>query len=122
MPKALIIALLALDLGTLPDLAFAWGDEGHEIVGTIAYSRLTPTVKKKIDALLASDHDNLTAVDFVSRNTWADKYRDSDRNTTKIHYEATREWHFVDIEVTDGKVDPPCSNHPPLPTGTPASK
>ncbi|MGH7783820.1 MAG: S1/P1 nuclease, partial [Candidatus Binatia bacterium] len=62
---------------------FAWGDAGHEIVGVIAYARLTPAVKKKVDALLAADGDDLTAADFVSRTTWADKFRDSDRSTTK---------------------------------------
>jgi hypothetical protein len=48
---------------------FAWGDDGHEIVSVIAYTRLPPIVKKKVDALLAADEDNLTATDFVSRTT-----------------------------------------------------
>ena len=38
----------------------AWGDEGHQIVAVIAYQLLTPSVKKKVDALLASDQDKLT--------------------------------------------------------------
>src|SRR4030095_4751533 len=97
---------------------FAWGDGGHEIIGVIAQSRLTPTVKKKVDALLAADKDNLTAPDFVSRTTWADKYRDSDRNTTRIRYEATRNWHFVDIELADANIDSACNHYPKLPPGT----
>jgi nuclease S1 len=100
---------------------FAWGDVGHEIVGVIAYARLTPAVKKKVDALLAADKDNLTAPDFVSRTTWADKYRDSDRQTTRIRYEATRNWHFVDIEIVDGDIASACNHHPKLPQGTVAS-
>ena len=100
---------------------FAWGDLGHQIVGVIAYSRLEPSVKTKVDALLAADQDDLTATDFVSRTTWADKYRDSDRQTTKIRYEATRRWHFVDIDITTGDIDAACEHHPKLPSGTLAS-
>ena len=99
---------------------FAWGDLGHQIVGTIAYSRLAPAVKRKVDALLAADKDDLTAADFVSRTTWADKYRESDRQTTKIRYAATRKWHFADIDITTGDIDATC-DHPKLPRGTLAS-
>ncbi|MGE5219024.1 MAG: S1/P1 nuclease, partial [Chloroflexota bacterium] len=100
---------------------FAWGDQGHEIIGVIAYARLMPPVRKKIDALLATDKDSLTAADFVSRTTWADKYRDSDRHTTRIRYEATRNWHFVDIELATGDIDSACNHHPKLPHGIAAS-
>src|SRR5689334_3063898 len=101
-------AAFAIALALPAASLFAWGDSGHEITGVIAYARLTPVVKKKVDALLASDRDTLTAADFVSRTVWADKYRDSDRQTTKKRYEGTRAWHFVDIELSDGKVDSAC--------------
>jgi hypothetical protein len=114
-----VLACIAILL--MPPPLFAWGDEGHEIVGVIAYARLTPPVKKKVDVLLAADGDDLTATDFVSRTTWADKFRDSDRSTTKVRYTATRNWHFVDIEIADGNIDAPCNNHPKLPPGTAAS-
>jgi S1/P1 Nuclease len=100
---------------------YAWGDEGHKIIGVIAYSRLTPIVKRKVDALLAADNDDLTAADFVSRTTWADKYRESDRQTTNIRYEATRKWHFADIDIKTGDIDTACGHHPKLPRGTVAS-
>ncbi len=114
-----LLALVSIMLVAPP--LFAWGDEGHEIVGVIAYARLTPPVKKKVDALLAADGDDLTATDFVSRTTWADKFRDSDRSTTKVRYAATRNWHFVDIEIADGNIAAACNNHPRLPPGTAAS-
>src|SRR5262249_12580125 len=101
--------------------AAAWGDEGHEIVGVIAYGFLKPAARQKVDALLAADRDRLTAPDFVSRTTWADKFRDSDRHSTKIHYNATHNWHFVDTELDDGNMDAACHQHPPLPAGTVAS-
>src|SRR6266545_8285957 len=96
-----LLAFVSMILVIPTPSLFAWGDEGHEIVGVIAYARLTPAVKKNVDGLLAADKDNLTAPDFVSRTTWADKYRDSDRHSTKIRYNATRNWHFVDIEIAD---------------------
>lgn len=114
--QGLVLILLAL-----PTQAFAWGDDGHQIVGAIAYSRLTPPVKNKVDALLAADTDDLTAPDFVSRTTWADKYRDSDRSSTGERYEATRNWHFVNIEIANGQADAACKHHPKLPLGKVAS-
>ena len=107
-------------LGMAAD-ACAWGDEGHEIVAAIAYARLTPEAPNTVDAMLAADEDKLTAPDFASRATWADRYRDADRNTTKRKYLATRQWHFVDIEIEGGSLDEACNHHPPLQLGTPAS-
>lgn len=101
--------------------AVAWGDEGHRIVAAIAYARLTPAVRAKTNKLLAGDKDKLTAADFVSRSTWADRYRDSDRFGAQTHYIGTRAWHFADIEIDDGSLDKACHNpHPP--PGVPASK
>jgi hypothetical protein len=112
---ALAAALLAAPLTCL-----AWGDEGHQVVGTLAYKRLTPKAKKAVDALLAQDKDTLTKPDFVSRTTWADKYRDSDRNTTKQRYLATRQWHFVDIEIDGGTLKAACPDQ--AAAGSPASQ
>jgi hypothetical protein len=64
----------------------------------------------------------LTAHDIASEATWADKYRDRDRNGTKIHYQATWRWHFVDIELSQPDLAAACFRHPPLPLGVPASK
>ena len=119
--RVLFRLLLAACIGGVGADAVAWGDKGHEIVAAIAYARLTPATRKIIDAMLASDNDKLTAPDFVSRATWADRYRDGDRNTTKKHYLATRQWHFVDIEIEGGTLDEACNHHPPLPPGAPAS-
>ena len=90
----------------------AWGDEGHEIIAAIAYARLTPATRKAVDSLLASDQDTLTSPDFVTRATWADRYRDADRNTSKKQYNATRQWHYVDIEIDGGTLDEACFHHP----------
>jgi len=101
---------------------WAWGDEGHMIVAAVAERFLQPGVRDEINALLNADDDTLTAGDIPSRATWADKYRDSDRNTTKQRYEATRQWHFIDTELDNPNMDTACFNHPAVPPSTPASK
>jgi hypothetical protein len=102
--------------------AFAWGDEGHEIIALIAEQYLDPAARAKVAMLLAADTDTLTAHDIASEATWADRYRDSDRDTTKVRYEGTREWHFVDIELVQPNLTSACFGHPPLPPRIPASK
>jgi hypothetical protein len=57
--------------------ALAWGDEGHQVVALIAQSFLEADVRKRINALLAADTDDLTAHDIASAATWADKFRDA---------------------------------------------
>jgi hypothetical protein len=101
--------------------ALAWGDRGHEIIALVADHELQPKVRAKLRAMLAADTSGLTTTDVGAEATWADKFRDSDRNTTKVHYTQTREWHFVDIELADGDLAAACFNHPPLPAGTTAS-
>jgi hypothetical protein len=114
--------LLVLALGwACAGPAAAWGDAGHEIVAAIAYARLKPAVRRAVDAMLAADPDPLTAPDFVSRATWADRYRDADRSGDKVHYLGTRQWHFVNVELDAGSLDAACADHPPLPPGVPAS-
>jgi hypothetical protein len=95
--------------------AWAWGDEGHEIIGLIAEHYLEPQAKKKVDALLAGDTTGLTlSTDIGHEATWADHYRDSDRNTTKKRYNQTRQWHFADIEINQGNIDSACFHFPTL--------
>jgi hypothetical protein len=105
-----------------PHPAFAWGDEGHEIIALIAEHYLDPAGRDKVPILLAADTDTLTGDDIASEATWADKYRDSDRDTTKMRYQETRLWHFVDIELAEPKVASACFGHPGLPPGVAASR
>lgn len=64
---------------------FAWGPEGHRIVGDIAQERLTPTARLHVKELLGND--NLAAI-----AVWADDVR-HDRPETYG-------WHFVDIPAS----------------------
>ena len=92
--------------------ALAWGDLGHRVTALIAYRHLTPGARTTLDALLASDADTLTAPDFASRATWADKYRSTHRETAA--------WHFVDIEIDGPDMAAACFHFPAL-GGVPAS-
>ena len=113
-----ILALgVALNLAQ-PRNALAWGDEGHEVVALVAQSFLEPEVRKRVSALLAADTDSLTAHDIASEATWADKFRDANVNESR---EKTRQWHFVDVEITAPDLDAACFNHPAIAPGTPAS-
>jgi hypothetical protein len=86
--------------------AHAWGDLGHRVTALIAYRHLTPRARIALDALLAGDTDTLTAADFASRATWADKYRNAHRETAA--------WHFVDIEIDHPDLQAACYAFPAL--------
>jgi hypothetical protein len=101
-----------------PRGALAWGDEGHEIVALVAQSFLDPDVRKRVSALLAADTDSLTAHDIASESTWADKFRDANVDGSR---DKTRQWHFVDIEISAPDLDAACFNHPAIPPSTTAS-
>jgi hypothetical protein len=102
--------------------AFGWGDEGHEIVALVADTYLDSQVRDQVNAMLKGDKTGLTAKDLAHEATWADRYRDSDRNSTKKRYNQTHNWHFVDIELEDRDMDAACFGHPVLAPGTPASQ
>jgi hypothetical protein len=118
---AFIFGLFVFCIALAPRPAFAWGDEGHEIIALVAERFLDPAVRERIAAMLAADTDHLTAHDIASEATWADRYRDSDRRGSGQHYGQTYQWHFVDIELGDPNLDRACFGHPPLPAGTVAS-
>ena len=112
----------AVCVSAAPNAALAWGDDGHRIVGLIAEHYLDPAVRTQIDAMLAGDTTALTPSTAIpDEATWADKFRDSDRNSTKVHYNQTEHWHFVDLELSAPNLDTACNHHPVVPTGTFAS-
>ncbi len=97
--------------------AFAWGDEGHEVIGLIADHYLEPAVRRRVQALLAGDESGLTARDIAHEATWADKYRDSDRDSARVRYAQTRSWHFVDLELAGADIRRACFGQPELAPG-----
>ena len=102
--------------------ARGWGDEGHEVIGLIADHYLESAVRAKVNTILAGDLTGLTRSTQIDQEaTWADKFRDSDRNTTKVHYNQTRNWHFVDLELEGPDLQTACFGRPALSKSTPAS-
>jgi hypothetical protein len=105
-----------------PVSCLSWGDRGHEIIGAIADHYLQPDVRRKVDALLRTDASGLTAGTGIAEEaTWADRFRDSDRDGTRVRYRQTRAWHFVDIELDSPDLNAACFSHPALPAGVRAS-
>jgi hypothetical protein len=101
--------------------ASAWGDEGHEVIGLVAEHYLQPAVRARVLELLGQDETGLVEHDMAHEATWADKYRDSDRDTSKRRYLGTRDWHFVNLEMEGIDVTGACYGQRPLPAGVPAS-
>jgi hypothetical protein len=107
---------------TWPMACCGWGEEGHEIVALIAQHYLDPGVRDRAEALLAGDTSALTSDrSLVSEALWADRYRDSDRDGARVHYEATRQWHYVDVELDGPDLTQACFGRPAWVAGTPAS-
>ena len=103
--------------------ALAWGDAGHEVIGLIADHYLDPAVRQRVAMMLAGDRSRLTPrTDIASEATWADKYRDSDRATTRLRFDATRNWHFVNLEIEAPHLQTACFGRPPRAPGRPASR
>ena len=110
--KLLAAGLAVLPLLAAPTAANAWGYEGHEVIAYIARDLVTPAVRAKIDALLATDTSPLTAHDMASEATWADEWRSAG-------HRETAQWHFVDQELDHPDLSSACFGFPPA--GGPAS-
>ena len=92
----------------------AWGDLGHEVIARVADHYLEPAVRTRVTAILGADRSRLTpGTDIEVEATWADKYRDSDRDRTGARYYQTRNWHFIDLEIGDPSLSTACFGHPP---------
>lgn len=63
---------------------FAWGPDGHKIVGQIAEDQLSATARQKVKSILK----NQTLAEV---SIWADTIR------SKPEYRHTKSWHFVNI-------------------------
>jgi len=77
-------AALALALYAVP--CFAWGPEGHRLVGRIAQSLLNPDAETRVQSTL------LPGETIASMASWADEIRSTRKETEP--------WHFIDIEIT----------------------
>lgn len=105
------VALAALLMSEGP--GFGWGDEGHEIVATVAANILkteSPATLQKVNALVAMDRTGLVrGTGIASEATWADKFRESSNEAR----DATQNWHFVDTDFDHANMAQACE-HPPF--------
>jgi hypothetical protein len=114
-------ALCAASLVARP--AAAWWDGGHMQIAALAYDRLDPTVRAKVDALIQLNPDYSKSVDgvadadkprfaFVHASTWADDIKEesgyTDSGDTPTSHNAARNigysdklrhkyWHYLDL-------------------------
>lgn len=118
---AQLMALL-LALGSWPSAAWAWGEEGHEIVATAARDILfarDPSFQQRFYAILQPDildfsytyvdrgqtrHRSCTSDRIREASVWADCVRNS------AQYRSTRPYHYDDVRY--------CTDIPPMPART----
>lgn len=107
--RLFILAALLLAAHTS---AFAWHDTGHMLVAQIAYLRLTPAAKAKVDSLFVTPQGKRPLVylcagyytpetcektyDPVTIAVWMDDFRGDSLN------DPYAQWHYIDIPFFDG--------------------
>ena len=83
------VAYLAVILA-IPQGAFAWGREGHQIIVIVAEHCMRPETATRMRELLAPESPEEASV-------WADEYRHD--------HPETGPWHYIDIPLADSKID-----------------
>jgi hypothetical protein len=113
-PTLLSLVTALILFATISTPAGAWGSAGHQVVALVADHYLKPEVRQKIATILATDTSGLTpTTGMADEASWADRFRESDSKTTKVRYNLTSEWHYVDIELDrSATLDAACFGHP----------
>jgi hypothetical protein len=104
-------------LASAPAGALAWHDTGHMIVAQVAYLRLTPAAKARVDSLLIPPQGKRPLIhlcagyytpqtcekvyDPVTIAVWMDDFRGDSLNSTYDN------WHYVDYPFFDGVPENP---------------
>ncbi|WP_199609737.1 S1/P1 nuclease [Flocculibacter collagenilyticus] len=81
------IALIAFSTMATSN-AFAWGQNGHRIVGKIADEQLTATTRAALQELLAGDK-------LAEVTTWADEMRSSPEEFWR---KKSSKWHYISLD------------------------
>ncbi len=82
----------------LPLTACAWSDDGHELVAQIAYDRLSPAQRQKLDAIVAGLDTGRAPYNAVTAACWPDDI--------KKRRPSTKPWHYIDLPVPKGAAPP----------------
>ena len=89
---ALALSLLLL----MQTQALAWHDTGHMVVAQIAYDRLQPRARERVDALVKTIRFCGRTYDGVTISVWMD-----DIKSDSTHDELS-EWHYINTPIFDG--------------------
>ena len=97
-----IVMLCVLPFASLANVgpAWAWGDQGHKAVATIAFGLLTEPLKVEVAKILADDPvpAECGAGSFIEGAVWADKLRQNPgKCASGVAWGNTSPWHFLDI-------------------------
>jgi hypothetical protein len=95
---ALIRTILLLAL-FIPVRAWAWGNDGHEIVAVIAAENLTPAAQSHVASILDAPTDKIAVAMEAASIRPDSEFREEDPST--------KPWHYVDICLTDRRSDVP---------------
>ncbi|MBI3462325.1 MAG: S1/P1 nuclease [Planctomycetes bacterium] len=90
-PFRLVLALTLTLTWALPGRVWAWGPQGHQIVGRIAELHLTPAAKAAIAQLLG-EGESISDSEVAN---WADDVRK--------FFPESGPWHYVDIPVEESR-------------------
>ena len=74
----------------IPQGAFAWGREGHQIIVILAEHYMRPETATHMQELLSPES-------LEEASVWADEYRHDHRETGP--------WHYIDIPLADSNID-----------------
>jgi hypothetical protein len=98
----MLSALTLSFFGVRPDSpAWAWGNQGHEIVAVIAADNLSPAAREHVAKILgaSSNVDSLEKAMAAASIRPDTEFREEDRSTAP--------WHFIDICLQDRRTDVP---------------
>jgi len=96
--KRIVLSFMII-LYLLPTIVFSWNAVGHKVIATIAYEKLNPNVREKIDevvGVMSSQYQNTNS--FPQLSVWPDRIR-----LQKI--ETYTHWHYINKPIFADKVE-----------------
>ena len=96
--RILHLTLTFVLLVAFPIHAFAWDDKGHQIIGALAWLKLSEGVKRQVLNLLPPEASKDPNGPLAAVSTWADHQR--------VVYTDQASWHFVNIPLSQSAYDP----------------
>ena len=101
--RAVLGGILVLIAMAAPVPARAWDSGGHELIATMAYSRLNPKAQKAVTDLAREMVNPDQPYDAITLACWMDDLR---RNTAMPYHGMFLSWHFIDIGIDPGDPQP----------------